>query len=82
MTKDLIYLFRLIGVNMGVSQIVTLVIRICLPEILSAIATGHDILYFLSKSVSGIALPSHSCYAQFQKWLHFNSIQYFQKSAK
>lgn len=77
MIKDPVEVFRLIGINLGLSQIVILVIIICLPEILSPIATGHDILYFLSKNVSGIALPLHSCRARFQKWPHVNSIKHF-----
>lgn len=49
MIPDPVELFRLIGLGLGLRQILILVIIICLPEILSRIATGHDILYFLSK---------------------------------
>lgn len=79
MIKDPVEVFRSIGVNLRLSQIVILVIIICLPEILSPTATGHDILYFLSKNVSGIALPLYGCRARFQKWPHVNSIKYFFK---
>lgn len=53
--QDHVELFRLIGVGLGSSQILILVIRICLPEILSPIATGHNILYLLAKNMSAIA---------------------------
>lgn len=55
MIQNPVELFRLIGVGLGLSQILILVIITCLPEILSPLATGHSILYFLSKNVSSIA---------------------------
>lgn len=55
MIQDPVELFRLIGLGLGLSQILILVIIICLPEILSPLATGHNTLYFLSKTISSIA---------------------------
>lgn len=55
MIQDPVELFRLIGLGLGLSQIFILVIIICPPEILSPIATGHNILYFQSKNTGSIA---------------------------
>lgn len=53
--QDPVELFRLIGIGLGPSQILILVIIIFLPEIPSPIATGHNTLYLLAKNMSAFA---------------------------
>lgn len=55
MIQDPLELFRLIGLGLGLCQILIPVIIICPPEILSPVATGHNVLYFQSKNTSSIA---------------------------
>lgn len=55
MIQGPVELFRLIGIGLGSSQIFILVIVVCLPEILSPIATGHNILYLLTKNMRATA---------------------------
>lgn len=53
--QDPVELFRLIGIGLGPSQILILVIIIFLPEIPPPIATDHNTLYLLTKNMSAIA---------------------------